>query len=183
MKKENKIWLPVVIILGVLVIALFAGGFVVKNTIGQHELKKGSGEVEVPTTTGDQNLDGDNNEFEMDAISQEATLTVEVISRLENPDTYIIDDNPLYSYYDSTLEGLTAEELFYAWNEIYAKDGAVFDDPKVQAYFDSKSWYVKGDKTPDQLKAEYEAAWFNQKQYNVDFIKQYMIDNNLVFTP
>ena len=33
------------------------------------------------------------------------------------------------------------------------------------------------------LKAEYEAAWFNQKQYNVDFIKQYMIDNNLVFTP
>lgn len=181
MKKENKIWLPIVIVLAVVIVGLFAGGIVVKMTIGKHEMKKGTGEVVTSVNNGATTEDSQIS-VKADDASYEAELGVEVLTRLENPDTYIIDDNPAWSYYSYTLEGLSAEELFYAWNEIYAKDGATFADEKVQAYFNGKSWYVNQNKTIEQLDTEYASSWYYYKA-NIDFIKQYMIDNNLTFTP
>lgn len=39
------------------------------------------------------------------------------------------------------LAGLDADTLRYARNEIYARHGRRFNDPELQSYFDSKSWY------------------------------------------
>ena len=37
---------------------------------------------------------------------------------------------------------LTDDELQEAINELYARNGRIFDDEEIQAYFSSKSWYV-----------------------------------------
>ena len=47
-------------------------------------------------------------------------------------------------------EALTLEQLRIARNEIYARLGRTFDDPELQNYFNSKSWYV-GKYTPAEF--------------------------------
>ena len=43
---------------------------------------------------------------------------------------------------EEDLYGLSATELRIARNEIYARNGRMFNDENLQAYFDSCSWYV-----------------------------------------
>lgn len=43
---------------------------------------------------------------------------------------------------NADIAGLSAQELNYAKNEIYARHGRKFDSPELQAYFESKSWYT-----------------------------------------
>ena len=42
---------------------------------------------------------------------------------------------------ESDLDGMTADEIQMAINEIYARHHRLFVLPQVQSYFDSKSWY------------------------------------------
>jgi hypothetical protein len=42
---------------------------------------------------------------------------------------------------DDTLGGLFAEDLRVLRNEVYARHGRVFKDPKLQEYFASQAWY------------------------------------------
>ncbi len=45
---------------------------------------------------------------------------------------------------EEELKGLDAKELRLARNEIYARYGWHFEDEELQAYFESKSWYISG---------------------------------------
>ena len=36
---------------------------------------------------------------------------------------------------------MSARELHYAKNEIYARHGRIFDSAELREYFESKSWY------------------------------------------
>ena len=47
--------------------------------------------------------------------------------------------------------GLSDAELCIAWNEPYARLGAHFANPALQAYFESCSWYHDRGKTGIQL--------------------------------
>lgn len=47
--------------------------------------------------------------------------------------TYLLDDSDLY--------GLSAQELCYARNEIYARHGRMFVSSELQNYFNSQGWY------------------------------------------
>ena len=47
------------------------------------------------------------------------------------------------------LKGLTAKELSYARNEIFARHGRKFNNAGLQEYFNSKSWY-KGKYSPEE---------------------------------
>lgn len=55
---------------------------------------------------------------------------------------YLIPDSDtrLITYDD--LEGFTADDCKLARNELYARHGRRFKDADLQAYFDSKSWYI-----------------------------------------
>ncbi len=55
---------------------------------------------------------------------------------------YVIPDSSSRRLTAADLAGLTKEQLRYARNEIYARHGRKFQDAGLQAYFDSKSWYV-----------------------------------------
>lgn len=54
---------------------------------------------------------------------------------------YIISDSDSRYLTRSDLEGLDANQLRLARNEIYARHGRRFDDSSLQAYFDSQEWY------------------------------------------
>ncbi len=54
---------------------------------------------------------------------------------------YILPDSNTRRLTTSDLAGLTKQQLRLARNEIYARHGRKFQDPEMQAYFNSKSWY------------------------------------------
>ena len=42
---------------------------------------------------------------------------------------------------DADVAGMNYDDMQMAINEIYARHGRKFDDPNIQAYFNSQSWY------------------------------------------
>ena len=67
------------------------------------------------------------------------------------------------------MENLTQEDLRIARNEIYAREGRLFDDQSLQVYFDSQAWY-NGYIAPKDFKDSYLSPI---EKKNVDFIKKY----------
>lgn len=63
---------------------------------------------------------------------------------------YIIPVSNTKLLTDSDIEGLSARELNYAKNEIYARHGRIFDSTELREYFESKSWY-EGRYTADEF--------------------------------
>lgn len=63
-------------------------------------------------------------------------------------DDYVIADSSSYAYSESELEDLdlTDAELCIAWNEPFARLGHHFDNPDLQDYFESCSWYTDNHK-------------------------------------
>lgn len=60
-----------------------------------------------------------------------------------NEDDYILpnSDTELISYMGTFVQAMTNESIRLAKNEIYARHGRRFNDPKLQAYFDAQPWY------------------------------------------
>ena len=69
----------------------------------------------------------------------------------------------------SDLKGLSKEELRIARNEIYARHGRMFDDKKLQKYFDSQSWY-EGTVPASEFS---EDVLSSVEKKNVAFIRQF----------
>lgn len=67
------------------------------------------------------------------------------------------------------LNGLTAEQLRLARNEIYARKGRLFKDQSLQSYFNSKSWY-HGTIAPDSFR---ESMLSDVEKANAYFILNY----------
>lgn len=75
---------------------------------------------------------------------------------------YVFPFSSEYEVMEVDCDGLTAEECRIAKNEIYARYGRMFDDPLLQNYFDSCSWYTPGiapeDFTEDMLSGTEKAS-------------------------
>ena len=54
---------------------------------------------------------------------------------------FILPDSSVRVLDKSELAGFSAEQCRLARNEIYAKHGRMFDDARLQNYFNSRSWY------------------------------------------
>lgn len=67
------------------------------------------------------------------------------------------------------IDELNEEKLILARNEIYARHGRLFNDKKIQSYFNTKSWY-KGVVLPEDFKQE---TLSETETKNVDFIRNY----------
>ena len=65
----------------------------------------------------------------------------------------------------------TAEELFIARNEIFARHGYVFKSlPNLQSYFESKSWYTPDKNYSGDLSGEIEESNFGMIK-SIEFLK------------
>ena len=81
-----------------------------------------------------------------------------------------------YSQYEylteEDLEGLSAKELRYARNEIYARHGKVFKDQELQSYFESQDWYYPWEN--DGPEYEVNDSSFNEIELaNIKMIKKF----------
>lgn len=54
---------------------------------------------------------------------------------------YVLGDSSSRYYSRDELESMSASDLYYARNEIFARHGRMFHRSDLQAYFDSKDWY------------------------------------------
>jgi hypothetical protein len=72
----------------------------------------------------------------------------------ELTDDYICPDSATKLLTESDISGLSAQELNYAKNEIYARHGRKFSSQELQDYFNSKSWY-KGIYDPTDFDQNY----------------------------
>ena len=70
--------------------------------------------------------------------------------------------------------GLTAQELTYARNEIYARYGYVFDSKELNDYFATKSWYTVNSAATDDSLSDLEKK-------NAEFIRIYQENNQLKY--
>lgn len=83
---------------------------------------------------------------------------------------YIIPDSDTKLLTDADIQGLTAQELNYAKNEIYARHGRMFDSAELQEYFDSKSWY-KAEYPADEFDEESGTILNQTEKKNADFLR------------
>lgn len=56
-------------------------------------------------------------------------------------DEYIFPDSDTTYLTKSDLKGMSADELNYAKNELYARHGRIFNREDLQEYFEDCSWY------------------------------------------
>lgn len=89
----------------------------------------------------------------------------------ELTDDYIISDSNTKLLTNSDIAGLSAKELNYAKNEIYARHGRKFASQELQRYFESKAWY-EGRYDSDDFDANYSAAVLSEtEKKNAEFLK------------
>lgn len=81
-------------------------------------------ESDPPAQQPSQETTPDNND-ETDVLSQE----------------YIFSDSDSRLLTDADIVGMSAKELNYARNEIYARHGRIFDAAELVDHFNSRSWY------------------------------------------
>ena len=92
------------------------------------------------------------------------------LDEVQESNRIIFPDSSWRQLQEIDLAGMSSEELRLARNEIVARHGRRFDDPELQKYFDSKSWYY-GYIEPDDFNAATELN--DVERANMDFIKKY----------
>lgn len=191
MKDNNKIFLPIAIVLG-LFIALFAALSIVVAITGNVRVHKGNvsdeavkeESTESVQSVYDYNLSDyksgngaiESSDSDSDSDSEDDEDAGEIESRMEDKDGYIFANSDSEEISTSDLEGFTAKQLCYAYNEIFARHNHKFDADELKDYFSEKSWYKA------KKKFNYKKLSDIEKK-NIDTIKKYMEDNNLSYKP
>lgn len=90
----------------------------------------------------------------------------------ESTNDYVIADSNSKILTSSDISGLSAKELNYAKNEIYARHGRKFASAELQKYFESKSWY-EGKYEPSDFDSNYSASVLSDtEKKNTEFLKK-----------
>lgn len=100
--------------------------------------------------------------------SNNEILEEEIIEDYEVYSDYIISDSNVRYLNYSDLARYSSEELGYIRNEIFARHGYMFESPKYQNYFGSKSWY-----TPNPNFSLQNNSMNDVEISNISFIKSF----------
>lgn len=83
-------------------------------------------------------------------------------------DEYIFPDSDARYLDESDVIGMSAQELSYGRNEIYARRGRIFTSQELKDYFNAKKWY-----SADLTEAEFPYDSLNEyEKYNAKFLKE-----------
>ncbi len=104
---------------------------------------------------------------DMEWVKKNITVTPAETNQIVTADgDYILPDSSAKYLTESDLEGLDAEEVQMAINEIYARHNRRFLLADVQEYFDSKSWYEGAVEAED-----FDVSVMNAYEgYNIDLL-------------
>ena len=81
---------------------------------------------------------------------------------------YIFPDSDIRYLNTSDITGMSAQELSYGRNEIYARYGLIFKSQELKDYFGSKEWY-SGNYTDDEFPYD---ALNEYEKFNAKFLKE-----------
>lgn len=85
-------------------------------------------------------------------LGMETETSADTASDTSEDTDYILPDSSQEYLTREDLEGLSAQQLLIARNEIFARHGRRFNMPELQQYFESRSWYVP-QYTPEEFDA------------------------------
>ena len=176
--KKTNVWVPVAVIIGILLVAMIVltvfmvvTGRSAGNTGTQSDVK--------PQDSDDYIQDVSLDEFSIGGSSDDSSASDNAEAAevaMEDPNGYILPDSDSRKLKKSDLAGMTAQQLSYAKNEIYARHGRVFKSSELQDYFNEKDWYEENDDFKDEDLSKKEAE-------NTKFIAAYQKDNDLEYKP
>jgi len=90
-------------------------------------------------------------------------------------ENYILPNSSDVELTEADLRYLSAKELTYARNEIYARHGYIFKSSELNEYFGSMSWYVPN--------PNFDGTLHGIEQSNANFIKDYQEQFGLQYKP
>ena len=186
--KKTNVWVPVAVIIGILLVAIIVlTVFMVVTGRSAGNTGSSSSKYHADSTQSDvkpQNSDDYIQDVSLDEFSiggssddSSASDNAEAAEvAMEDSNGYILPDSDSRKLKKSDLAGMTAQQLSYAKNEIYARQGRVFKSSELQDYFNEKDWYEENDDFKDEDLSKKEAE-------NTEFIDAYHKDNDLEYKP
>lgn len=186
--KKTNVWVPVAVIIGILLVAMIVlTVFMVVTGRSAGNTGSSSSKYHADSTQSDvKPQDSDDyiqdvslDEFSIGGSSDDSSASDNAEAAevaMEDPNGYILPDSDSRKLKKSDLAGMTAQQLSYAKNEIYARHGRVFKSSELQDYFNQKDWYEKNDDFKDEDLSKKEAE-------NTEFIAAYQKDNDLEYKP
>ena len=186
--KKTNVWVPVAIIIGILLVAMIVlTVFMVVTGRSAGNTGSSSSKYHADSTQSDvKPQDSDDyiqdvslDEFSIGESSDDSSASDNAEAAevaMEDSNGYILPDSDSRKLKKSDLAGMTAQQLSYAKNEIYARHGRVFKSSELQDYFNEKDWYEENDDFKDEDLSKKEAG-------NTEFIDAYQKDNDLEYKP
>ena len=186
--KKTNVWVPVAVIIGILLVAMIVlTVFMVVTGRSAGNTGSSSSKYHADSTQSDvKPQDSDDyiqdvslDEFSIGGSSDDSSASDNAEAAevaMEDSNGYILPDSDSRKLKKSDLAGMTAQQLSYAKNEIYARHGRVFKSSELQDYFNEKGWYEKNDDFKDEDLSKKEAE-------NTKFIAAYQKDNDLEYKP
>lgn len=186
--KKTNVWVPVAVIIGILLVAMIVlTVFMVVTGRSAGNTGSSSSKYHADSTQSDvKPQDSDDyiqdvslDEFSIGGSSDDSSASDNAEAAevaMEDSNGYILPDSASRKLKKSDLAGMTAQQLSYAKNEIYARHGRVFKSSELQDYFNEKNWYEENDDFKDEDLSKKEAE-------NTKFIAAYQKDNDLEYKP
>lgn len=186
--KKTNVWVPVAVIIGILLVAMIVLTiFMVVTGRSAGNTGSSSSKYHADSTQSDvKPQDSDDyiqdvslDEFSIGESSDDSSASDNAEAAevaMEDSNGYILPDSNSRKLKKSDLAGMTAQQLSYAKNEIYARHGRVFKSSELQDYFNEKDWYEENDDFKDEDLSKKEAE-------NTEFIAAYQKDNDLEYKP
>ena len=186
--KKTNVWVPVAVIIGILLVAMIVlTVFMVVTGLSAGNTGSSSSKYHADSTQSDvKPQDSDDyiqdvslDEFSIGESSDDSSASDNAEAAevaMEDSNGYILPDSDSRKLKKSDLAGMTAQQLSYAKNEIYARHGRVFKSSELQDYFNEKDWYEENDDFKDEDLSKKEAE-------NTEFIDAYQKDNDLEYKP
>ena len=186
--KKTNVWVPVAVIIGILLVAMIVLTiFMVVTGSSAGNTGSSSSKYHADSTQSDvKPQDSDDyiqdvslDEFSIGESSDDSSASDNAEAAevaMEDSNGYILPDSDSRKLKKSDLAGMTAQQLSYAKNEIYARHGRVFKSSELQDYFNEKDWYEENDDFKDEDLSKKEAE-------NTEFIDAYQKDNDLEYKP
>ena len=186
--KKTNVWVPVAVIIGILLVAMIVlTVFMVVTGRSAGNTGSSSSKYHADSTQSDvKPQDSDDyiqdvslDEFSIGGSSDNSSASDNAEAAeaaMEDSDGYILPNSDSKKLTKADLEGLTAQQLTYAKNEIYARYGRTFKSSELQDYFNGKDWYEPNEDFKDEDLSKKEAD-------NAEFIATYQKDNDLEYKP
>lgn len=153
--KKTNVWVPVAVIIGILLVAMIVlTVFMVVTGRSAGNTGSSSSKYHADSTQSDvKPQDSDDyiqdvslDEFSIGGSSDDSSASDNAEAAevaMEDSNGYILPDSDSRKLKKSDLAGMTAQQLSYAKNEIYARHGRIFKSSELQDYFNQKDWYEK----------------------------------------